>query len=85
MFWQSWKRALNFKPKPECGRDFPLLIAAYNKVSPASGYSEAADFNCDGVDDIACLLLLQMLSYANLVHSDRVFVEQHEGDNVLFL
>ena len=33
-------------------------VAAYNKVAPASGYSEAADFNCDGVDDIAGLLLL---------------------------
>ena len=38
--------------------DLLALVAAYNTVSPAAGYSVAADFNCDGKDDIADLLLL---------------------------
>lgn len=38
--------------------DLLLLIAAYNKVSPASGYSEAADFDGNGSNDITDLLFL---------------------------
>jgi len=38
--------------------DLLILIGAYNKVSPAAGYSVAADFNTDGANDIVDLLLL---------------------------
>jgi len=38
--------------------DLLVLIAAYNKVSPALGYHQAADFNFDGANDITDLLLL---------------------------
>lgn len=38
--------------------DLLALISAYNKVSPAPGYSVEADLNADGVDDIGDLLIL---------------------------
>lgn len=38
--------------------DLLPLITAYNKVSPAVGYSALADFNFDGTNDIADLSLL---------------------------
>lgn len=38
--------------------DLLILIGAYNKVSPNSGYLEAADFTNNGTNDIADLLVL---------------------------
>jgi photosystem II stability/assembly factor-like uncharacterized protein len=38
--------------------DLLLLIASYNQVAPAAGYSGAADLNGDGTNDITDLLLL---------------------------
>ncbi len=35
-----------------------LLIGHYNQVAPNAGYSESADFNGDGSNDITDLLLL---------------------------
>ncbi len=38
--------------------DLLLLINAYNQISPAVGYTVAADFTLDGTNDISDLLLL---------------------------
>jgi len=38
--------------------DLLVLIAAYNKISPAAGYNALADFNFDGTNDIADLLII---------------------------
>ncbi len=38
--------------------DLLILIAAYNKISPAIAYQVSADFNRDGANDIADLLLI---------------------------
>lgn len=38
--------------------DLQVLIAAYNKISPAAGYQQTADFNGDGTNDIADLQFL---------------------------
>mgnify|MGYP000010220618 FL=1 len=38
--------------------DLLVLVAAYNRTSPAAGYNFAADFNLDGANDIVDLLLL---------------------------
>ncbi len=39
-------------------RELLVLIAAYNKISPAAGYNAAADFNFDGANDITDLLII---------------------------